>query len=65
MMQHVLLLACESPRWTPEGVMAPHRAQLDTDRDGRLSYDEFAVDEFPMPMLPPPPLPMPTPLAGR
>lgn len=37
----LLLLACATPRWTEEGALAPHRATLDRDGDGRVTADEY------------------------
>lgn len=41
----ILLLACAiggAPTWTPENVLAPHRARLDTNHDGRVTAEEYA-----------------------
>ena len=37
----LLLLACHTPTWTDEGALAPHRARLDRDHDGRVTQGEY------------------------
>ena len=37
----IVLLACSTPRWTEEGALAPHRAAIDTNGDGRVTADEY------------------------
>lgn len=37
----VLLLAASAPRWTEADALAPHRARLDADGDGRVARAEY------------------------
>lgn len=37
----LLLLACQSPSWTAESALAPHRTRMDDNADGRVDAGEY------------------------
>lgn len=37
----LLWLACQTPVWTEAAALAPHRARLDQDQDGKVSAAEY------------------------
>ena len=37
----LLFLACQPPSWTADSAVAPHRARLDDDADGRVNAAEY------------------------
>ena len=45
----LLLLACATPRWTLDGTVAPARARLDSNHDGRVDSAEYARVAFAAP----------------